>query len=104
MHQSHAKPTAPQFPIDQRNDVKEDLPKEDWEAINRWRVWFIKVIQNSAFFFSPLRVAPGNRETARMRPRIIMSLPLSSRRIHDSIAAFCTCTWTNNRLRDLNNR
>jgi hypothetical protein len=36
----------PQFPIDQRNDVKEDLPKEDWEAINRWRVWFINDLEN----------------------------------------------------------
>jgi hypothetical protein len=30
----------PQFPIENRSDVKEKLPKEDWEAINRWRAWF----------------------------------------------------------------
>ena len=42
----------PQFPIDQRNDAKEDLPKEDWEAINRWRVWFINDLENHYKYFN----------------------------------------------------
>jgi hypothetical protein len=34
----------PQFPIENRSDVKED-PKEDREAINRWRAWFINDLE-----------------------------------------------------------
>ena len=42
----------PQFSIEQRSDVKEDLPKEDSEAINRWRVWFINDLENHYKYFN----------------------------------------------------
>ena len=29
------------LPIDKRNDLKEELPKEHWTARNGWRVWFV---------------------------------------------------------------
>jgi hypothetical protein len=42
----------PQFPIEQRRDLKEDLPKEDWEAINRWRVWFVNDLEERYKYLS----------------------------------------------------
>ena len=42
----------PQFPIENRRDVKEELPKEDWEAINRWWVWFINDLEEHYKYFN----------------------------------------------------
>ena len=41
-----------QFPIENRRDVKEELSKEDWEAINRWRVWFINDLEEHYKYFN----------------------------------------------------
>jgi hypothetical protein len=44
--------TAGPVPIKKRTDVKEQLPTEDWTAINGWRVWFINDLEDHYKYFN----------------------------------------------------